>query len=360
MANIKLVEDLSNAFGPSGFEEDVVEVVKKNMQEFSLESDAMHNVFAKLQNNTGKKPVVMLDAHLDEVGFMVQAVQENGLLSMVMLGGFHMTNIPAHSVIVRTQDGRKYKGITTSKPVHFLTAAEKADNTLEIEKVFIDVGASSREEIIRDFGIEAGDPVMLDTQFEYHEENGICYGKAFDNRLGCACIVETMKGLAQENNLNVDVVGAFAAQEEVGVRGATVTAQVVEPDFAIVFEGSPADDTFFSPNLAQGALKKGVQIRHLDIGYIANPSFIRYAKGIADEKGITYQSAVRRGGSTDASKISLTGKAVPCLVLGIPTRYAHSHYNFCAEFDIDATVQLAIETIKNLTPQAMDTILHKN
>lgn len=360
MVDLKLIEELSNAFGPSGFEEDIVRLLGNHCKEFDVTNDAMHNVYAKLKGNTGKKPVIMLDAHSDELGFMVQAIQDNGMLSIIMLGGFHMTNIPAHSVFVRTQDGRKHRGITTSKPVHFLTQAERSDNTLEIEKIFVDVGASSREEVCNEYGIQVGDPIMLDVIFEYHEKNGVCYGKAFDNRLGCACVVETLKALKNETDLAVDVVGAFASQEEVGVRGATVTSQQVQPDFAIVFEGSPADDTFFSPNLAQGAMKKGTQIRHLDSGHITNAEFIRYAKKVADEKSIQYQSAVRRGGSTNAAKISLTGQAVPCLVLGIPTRYVHTHYNFCAVQDIEATVQLAVEAIKNMNQATMDAIQYKN
>ena len=211
----------------------------------------------------------MLDAHTDECGFMVQNVEDNGLLSIITLGGFHMTSLPAHSVIVRNSKGEKIKGIITSKPVHFLTAAQKADNSLTIEELKVDVGASSRQEIEEDYGIHVGDPIMPDVTFSYDEKHGICSGKAFDNRLGCVCIIETMKALMKETeSLAVDVVGAFASQEEVGMRGATVTAQQVKPDLAIVFEGSPADDFYYRTGVAQGCLKKGVQIRHMDNSYV--------------------------------------------------------------------------------------------
>lgn len=383
MADLKILEDLSNAFGPSGFEEEVVRTIKKYSGGMAVRNDAMHNVYMTMGtgdsaqnitnnpinsptvlpavNSADKRPVLMLDAHLDECGFMIQSIQENGLMSIVTLGGFHLTSLPAHSVIVRTEDGRKYRGITTSKPVHFLTAEQKADNSLKIEEILIDVGACSREEVLRDYGIRPGDPAVPDVTYEYHEKNGVCFGKAFDNRLGCLCIIETMKALlAEEEKLAVRVEGAFAAQEEVGTRGAAVTAQQVKPDLAIVFEGSPADDSWFRPGLAQGAMRSGVQIRHLDNSYVSNPEFIRYAHKIGDAHGILYQDAVRRGGSTDAGKISLTGQAVPVLVLGIPSRYVHSHYNFCAKEDIEATVNMAVEVVRGLNTECLERIFRQN
>lgn len=365
--DLKTVEDLTNAFGPSGFEEEVVSAIKKHSEGLFLRNDAMHNVYAYLSEEELKnseerlrsgRPVFMLDAHSDEVGFMVQNIEENGLLDIICLGGIHNTNIPAHSVIVRTETGKKIRGITTSKPIHFLTAAQRADDSLEIESIRIDVGASSRQEVMEDYGISVGDPVMPDVKFEYDEEHGICYGKAFDNRLGCVSILETMKRLIGEK-LCVDVVGAFASQEEVGTRGAKVTAQEVLPDLAIVFEGSPADDFYFRAGIAQCSLKAGTQIRHMDSSYVSSPAFMKYAHEIGKKYGIKYQDAVRRGGGTDAGVISLTGKAVPTLVLGIPSRYVHTHYNFCAAEDIEATVSMAAEVIKNLDEERINALLHK-
>ena len=223
------------------------------------------------------------------------------------------------------------------------------------------MGACSREEVLTVYGIRPGDPVVPDVTYEYHEENGICFGKAFDNRLGCFCIIETMKALmAEEERLAARVVGAFAAQEEVGTRGATVTAQQVKPDLAIVFEGSPADDPYVQLGTAQGVMRGGVQIRHLDNSYVSNPEFIRYAHETGKKFGIPYQDAVRRGGSTNAGKISLTGQAVPVLVLGIPSRYVHSHYNFCAKSDIEAAVSMAVEVIRGLNAETVKRIFRQD
>lgn len=355
MDRIKAIEELSNAFGPSGFEDDVVEVIKKHSTGFDVEVDPMNNVYSSLKGNSGDRPVVMLDSHSDEVGFMVQAITAKGLLSFLPLGGWVVTDIPAHPVVIRNRKGQLIKGITTSRPPHFINEAQR-DKKLVLDDIYVDIGATSRAEVINVFGIEPGDPIAPDVSFNYNEQTGVMRGKCFDNRMGCLCIIEVMDRLKGEK-LNVDVVGAFAAQEEVGTRGAEVTARNVKPDLAIVFEGSPADDIYYDEFTAQGCLKKGTQIRHMDRSMVSNPRFIGYAKDLAKEKGIAYQSAVRAQGGTNAGKIHLSNKGVPTLVLGIPVRYAHTHYGYSAVVDVDATVDLAVEVIKSLTDEKVKELL---
>ena len=347
--DIQMFGRISDAFGPSGFEEEVIRTIAGYCRNYELENDAMNNLYARMPGARADRPVIQLDAHTDECGFMVQTIHDNGCLGIIMLGGFALTNLPAHTVIIRTRKGKLVRGIITSKPVHFMNAAERASQNLDIESTYVDVGATSRKEAEEVFGISIGDPMMPEVSFSYDAEHGICFGKAFDNRAGCACIVDTMGKLYEEREaLAVNVVGAFAAQEEVGMRGATVTAQVVKPDMAIVFEGSPSDDFYFSATQAQGRMKNGVQIRRMDNSYVSNPAFMEYAIELAEKHGIRYQETVRRGGSTNAGKISLTGKAVPVLVLGVPSRYVHSHYNFCAKEDLEAATELAAQVILNL------------
>lgn len=346
MANIKAIEELSNAFGPSGFEDDVVKVIGKYSPGLRIESDSMNNVYARLNGNRGNRFTIMLDCHSDEVGFMVQSITNKGLIKFLPLGGWIASNVPAHTVIIKNSRGEYIRGITTSRPPHFMNEAER-EKKLTLEDIYIDVGAVSREEVINDFAIEPGNPVVPDVTFEYNKKNGILFGKAFDNRMGCLCVLEVMQRLKDEN-LDLDVVGAYAAQEEVGTRGVEVTARAVGPDLAIVFEGSPADDLYYDEYTAQGCLKKGSQIRHRDSSMVSNPYFIEFAKTIAKAKNIPFQSAVRAQGGTNGGKIHVSNRGVPTLVLGIPVRYAHTHYCYSAELDIDATVDLAAEIIKNL------------
>lgn len=364
--DIEMFGRISDAFGPSGFEEDVVRAVAGYCGKYKVENDAMHNLYVRMPENAGSggaggKPVVQLDAHLDECGFMVQCIHDNGCLGILMLGGFHITNLPAHTVIIKTRAGKLVKGIIMSKPLHFMNEKERAAQDLSIEHLYVDIGATSRREVEEEFGVSMGDPMVPDVAFSYDEAHGLCFGKAFDNRAGCACIVDTMnKVYDSRSRLAVEVVGAFAAQEEVGMRGATVTSQIVKPDLAILFEGSPSDDFFFSATQAQGRMKGGVQIRRMDNSYISNPVFMEYAMELARKAGIPFQETVRRGGSTNAGKISLTGKAVPVLVLGVPSRYVHTHYNFCAKDDLEAATELASMVIKGLDPERLRHILRQD
>lgn len=344
---LNLIRELTDAFGPSGFEEDVVRVIHRYSGPFKFNVDAMNNVYLSLKSNNGKKPVLMLDAHTDEVGFMVQSIHANGLISIATLGGWVMSNIPAHTVNIKTQSGKLVRGIVASKPPHFMSDAEK-NAPLQIENLMIDVGCSTRDEVVINLGIQVGDPIAPEVNFDYNEVTGVIYGKAFDNRLGTAAVIETMRQLAKIDDLPYDVIGALASQEEVGTRGAMVTSQIVKPDIAIVFEGSPADDLYFDSHTAQCVMKKGTQIRHMDSSYVSHRRLIDSAKAIANAEGIAFQSAVRRKGGTNAGRIHTQNKAVPVLVLGIPSRYVHTHYNYAAMDDFQATVNLAIAIAKKI------------
>ena len=342
---LQMIAAISNANGVSGFEDDVVsEILPYAEQVGETKVDRMRNVFIRRKENTGSRPVVQLDAHSDEVGFMVQAVCPNGTLRIIPIGGWVNHNIPAHKVWVRNRYGKYIPGLTASKPPHFMTEQERKA-PLDIKDITVDVGAVSREEAIEVYGIRIGEPVAPDVTFTYSEETDLMVGKSFDCRLGCAAILKTMHELAGEE-LAVDVVGACASQEEVGVRGATVTAQVIQPDLAIVFEGCPADDTCVEPYMVQTAIKRGPMLRHIDARMITNPRYQRYALDLAEKLGIPVQDAVRAAGSTNGAAIHLTGRGVPVIVIGVPVRYAHTHYGVSAYADFDNAVKLACEILK--------------
>lgn len=342
---LQMIAAISNANGVSGFEDDVVsEILPYAEQVGETKVDRMRNVFIRRKENTGSQPVVQLDAHSDEVGFMVQAICPNGTLRIIPIGGWVSHNIPAHKVWVRNRYGKYIPGLTASKPPHFMTEQERKA-PLDIKDITVDVGAVSREEAIEVYGIRIGEPVAPDVTFTYAEDTDLMVGKSFDCRLGCAAILKTMHELAGQE-LAVDIVGACASQEEVGVRGATVTAQVIQPDLAIVFEGCPADDTCVEPYMVQTAIKRGPMLRHIDARMITNPRYQRYALDLAEKLGIPVQDAVRAAGSTNGAAIHLTGRGVPVIVIGVPVRYAHTHYGVSAYADFDNAVKLACEILK--------------
>ena len=342
---LQMIAAISNANGVSGFEDDVVAAILPYAEQVGeTKVDRMRNVFIRRKENTGSRPVVQLDAHSDEVGFMVQAICPNGTLRIIPIGGWVSHNIPAHQVWVRNRYGKYIPGLTASKPPHFMTEQERKA-PLDIKDITVDVGAVSREEAIEVYGIRIGEPVAPDVTFTYAEDTDLMVGKSFDCRLGCAAILKTMHELAGQE-LAVDIVGACASQEEVGVRGATVTAQVIQPDLAIVFEGCPADDTCVEPYMVQTAIKRGPMLRHIDARMITNPRYQRYALDLAEKLGIPVQDAVRAAGSTNGAAIHLTGRGVPVIVIGVPVRYAHTHYGVSAYADFDNAVKLACEILK--------------
>ena len=344
---LKLIKALSEAYGPSGFEKPVNKVIKDYLKDvFRLEEDAMGNmiIYSKAYNPDFK--TLMIDGHSDEVGFMVQSIDGNGLIKFLPLGGWFSQNVSAHKVKVQTSKGNFISGIVTSKPPHFMTAAEKG-KIQEISDMRIDVGSTSYEETTSVYGIEPGACIVPDVDFEYIKETDIMIGKAFDNRLGCALVLETMEAL-EGMDLKLNVVGAISTQEEVGTRGVQINARKIKPNFGIVFEGTPADDPYRNTYESQGALKKGPQIRHRDNSMIASPDFIKFSKTLAKEMNMSYQSAVRAGGGTDGGNLHLAHEGVPTIVLGVPVRYAHTHYGISAYEDYVHTLQWAVEIIKSM------------
>ncbi|MCP5452786.1 MAG: M42 family peptidase [Spirochaetaceae bacterium] len=342
-----LIERLSNAPGAPGFEDDVLAVLRDAAGPASaVTEDSVRNLYIRGEGLGGNGPVVMLDAHTDEVAFMVQAIKPNGTLRFVPLGGWVPNTVPAHRVLVRDADGRYIPGVIASKPPHFMTEAEKA-KPLDIEDMAIDVGATSKAEAEDVFRVRIGEPVVPDADFRYDAGRDLMTGKAFDCRLGCAAVIETMRR-ASGLPLRVGVVGALASQEEVGMRGAGVTARAVNPAAAIVFEGCPADDTFADDYMVQTALKRGPMLRFIDRMMITNPRFQRFALDLGAELGIPVQASVRSGGATDGGPIHLSGPGVPVIVIGLPVRYIHTHYGIASYADFDNAVRLALAVLSRL------------
>ena len=353
MQPIQLIQALSNASGVSGFEDEVLTVARDYFKDdYTLEEDHIRNLFIRKASSDPKKPVVMLDAHSDEVGFMIQAINANGTLRFLPLGGWNPQSVSAHAVRIKNCDGDWVKGIIASKPTHFLTAEEQKSGA-SIASMSIDIGAINRDEAVEQFGIKLGAPVVPDVAFRYDETNDRMFGKAFDDRLGCAALLQVMKNQVNEQ-LNVDLAGALSSQEELGLRGARISVRKINPDVAIVLEGTPADDTFNSPDFIQAGITRGPQIRHMDSSILSNPRFVRFAIDIARDHGIPFQEAVRSSGGTNAGVITLHHKSVPTITLGIPVRYIHSHHGIAVLEDFKGAVQWCTQIITHLTREIIE------
>lgn len=301
----------------------------------------------KVGEHKADKPTIVFDAHSDEVGFIVQAIKPNGTLRFLPLGGWVSNTVPAHRVRIKTANGSEIPGIIASKPPHFMTDAERKE-VQTIDDMVIDVGCTSAKEVVEKLNIAIGDPVIPDVTFEYLEATDVMMGKAFDCRIGCACLLETLKELSEKDS-EFNLIGTMTAQEEVGERGATVAMNNLQPDLAIVFEGCPADDTFSEEYMIQSGLKRAPMLRNFDVSMITNPRFQRFAKETAEKYGLPMQSSVRKGGGTNGAIINLTNKGVPAIVIGVPVRYAHTHYGYVAYEDYQAAKQLAVAIVSDLT-----------
>jgi endoglucanase len=340
----ELLRKLTLAAGPPGAEGPVRAIVREALKGVGkIECDRLGSIICEKQGKA-PRPRIQLDSHLDEVGFMVQSVGEDGMLGFVALGGWWEHVLLAQRVDVITDRG-PVPGVIGAKPVHFLSSEEKRSLT-SIEKMFIDIGAGSREEA-SGLGVRVGDPVSPHSEFLPFKNPRVLSSKAFDNRVGVGLMIESLRLLGSDHPNTVCGVGAV--QEEVGCRGAGTAASVIDPDVALILEGSPADDL---PGGAggqrQSILGKGPQLRYFDPTAISNRSFARLVEEVARAEGIPLQIAVRRGGGTDAKSIGVHGRGVPTVVLAVPARYIHSHVSLIHLDDYEAARRLVVAVLRRL------------
>ncbi len=352
---LEMLQDLSNAPGAPGFEDAVVEVARAYAEPIGeMKEDFLRNLYIYRKENHGDRPVVMLDAHSDEVGLVIHSIKPNGTLRFLMLGSWNRQSLIGTRVLVRNALGRYIPGIIAAKPVHFMSDAEKRNAGLpDISDMVIDVGAISYADAVKRFHVRMGEPVVPDTRFYYDEEHDLMFGRGFDCRVGCAALIEALRRL-EGKELPCDVVGVLSTQEEMGPRNSKVTVHRVRPDIAIILEGCPADDTFTEPYAIQSALKRGPMFRHLDVKAICAPRYQRWALDLAAKKGIPVQESVRQGGGTNAASLQETLTGAPAIVCGIPVRYAHSPNCISTYYDFEKAVEMVIALLENITPEMIE------
>lgn len=345
MKGEKLLRHLTEAHAVPGFEGEVREVFRKELGEIGkLSTDRNGSVLCELP---GKGPRVLLAGHMDEVGFRVQSVHPGGFVNLVPLGGWWTHVLMGQRLQVLTRSGHKVLGVVGSKPPHFLSEEERKQ-VMSLDNMYLDLGATSAGEVV-EWGVRVGDPVAPVAEFTELARKGRFLAKAFDNRVGMAGTIEAGGILAGGKRSN-QILLAGTVQEEVGLRGAQTLAAMAKPDVAVILEGTPADDTpGFMVETSQGIMGKGVQIRLHDPSAIMNPRLVELAVALAEKEEIPHQVAVRAGGGTDAGRVHLAGEGVPCVVLGVPARYIHSHQSMIEMGDYKAMVKLAVALVKKLT-----------
>lgn len=341
---IELLSKLAMAHGTSGREGAVRRIFREELG--SAETDRLGNVFFEAKGKA-PHPRIMVSGHMDEVGFVVQAITKSGLIRFLPVGGWWSHALLAQRVRILTRGGTEILGVIGAKPPHFLSDAER-EKLIKIEDMVIDVGAVSSEDVRDRFGIGLGDPIVPESPFTPMHNPDFLLCKAFDNRVGMAVTIHTLKLLRHMDHPNT-VVGAGTVQEEFGVRGAQTIGASARPDAAIVLEGTPADDFPGVPEEErQGAIGRGVQIRVQDPSAILDPAFVAHALAVAESEGIPHQVAVRKSGATDARAIQIHGQGVPTVVLGVPARYIHTHNSIIHLDDYLSALRLVLALLKSL------------
>lgn len=347
---ISLLQELTEAHAVPGHEDEVRAIFVDELGDCGeLSTDRSGCVFCELE---GEGPRVLLAGHMDEVGFLVQNITSDGFVQFLPVGGWWEHSLLSQRVEIRTRGGEKIMGVVASKPPHFLPEAQRRQ-VMTIDQMFIDVGATSRHEVEREFGISLGDPIAPWSPFTSMQREDWYMAKAFDNRVGMAGAIQAGQMLADSSRPN-RIILAGTVQEEVGLRGAKTAAVHSRPDVAVILEGPPADDTpGFSRADSQGRLGGGVQIRLFDPSAIMNPRLAELAIRTAKEEGIPHQVTVRRSGGTDAGSFHLSQSGVPCVVLGVPARYIHSHNAVIDVNDYLHMVALASALVRRLDEETV-------
>ena len=351
MFNKELLEKCSNAAGVSGFEDDIRAVIAAELEGCGIITYSRNGNLICEKPGPAGSPTIALIAHMDEIGFMVQGVTDDGFLLLVPLGGWWNHTLPSQRVTVITREGKHIPGQIGTKPPHLLPESQRKQ-VMPDDALFVDVGASSKEEV-EALGIRLGCCVMPDVQLQPLAVEHRWMGKAFDNRAGVYTMIRTMQAI-KDMDLPCTVRAIATVQEEVGTRGARALQDEFVPDYALILEGPPADDTFGQSGICrQGVLGKGVQIRLFDPTNITPPAFADFIMDTAAKHGIAHQATVRRTGGTDAAASYPHWHGTPAIVFGVPTRYIHSHNGIIDDRDLTAAVNLTVTVIQEITEYGM-------
>jgi endoglucanase len=339
MINIPLLKSVCEIAGAPGFEQRVrnfvIDEIKDHVDEYNV--DNLGNIYAIKRGKSDKK--VMIGAHLDEIGFIVTHIDDNGFLRFHTLGGFDPKTLTAQRVIVH---GKKdLIGVMGSKPIHIMEPEERG-KPVKIKDYFIDLGMS-RAEVLK--YIEVGNPITRDRELI---EMGDCVNcKSIDNRVSVFILIEALKRM---KHLPFDVYGVFTVQEEIGIRGASVAAHNINPDFGFGLDTTIAYDVpGAQPEEMVTQLGKGVGIKVMDSSTVCDYRMVKYMKEIAQKHNITWQPEILPAGGTDTAGIQRMGKhGAIAGAVSIPTRHIHQVIEMASKEDIKLATDLLVNCVQEL------------
>ncbi|RDW16393.1 peptidase M28 [Oceanobacillus arenosus] len=350
---LDLFKNLTELQGASGNEHLVRTFMKEELTKYADEviQDNLGGIFGVKH---GDGPKVMVAGHMDEVGFMVSQITENGMIRFQPLGGWWNQVLLAQRVQIMTTNGPVI-GVIGSIPPHLLTDAQRG-KPMEIKNMLIDIGADDQEDV-KKIGVRPGDSIVPVTPFQPMANRKKILAKAWDNRYGCGLSIELLKELQGEKLPNQLYSGA-TVQEEVGLRGAQVATNMIKPDIAYVLDASPANDAS-GDKTAFGQLGKGALLRIFDRTMITHKGMREFVLDTAESNNIPYQYFISQGG-TDGGKIHLSGDGVPTAVIGICSRYIHTAASIIHIDDYAAAKELLVKLVKETDKNTVDHIINAN
>lgn len=349
MEEIKLEQliALSEVCGISGFEGPVKALLKERLAGIAQVSyDKLGSIIFTSKSEETDAPKIMLASHMDEVGFLVKYITKEGFLQFYPIGGWFDQVLLSQRVILHGKKG-DITGVIGSKPPHLMDQEERKQPVLK-KAMYIDIGASSEAEA-RELGVYEGCPVTPDVKVAFlGNKREILAGKAWDNRIGCAIMADVMENIAAKVHPNT-VYGVGTVQEEVGLRGAQTSANLLKPDIAFVLDTCAAGGTpGVTDDIAPAKMGKGIGITLFDGGILCNTALKELALETAATEKIPVQVAYGEGGTTDGARIHLSGAGVLTMVFSVPTRYIHSHQSVIDVNDYLSAVKLITALVEKI------------
>ncbi|QHS23063.1 M42 family metallopeptidase [Virgibacillus sp. MSP4-1] len=349
---LELFRTLTELPAAPGNEHQVRKFMRQELGKYSDEviQDNLGGVFGVKK---GKGPKVMVAGHMDEVGFMVTQITKNGMLRFQTLGGWWSQVLLAQRVEVITENG-PVTGVIGSTPPHNLTP-EQRKKPMDVKDMLIDIGADDEEDAKR-IGIKPGQQIVPVSPFTPMANEKKILAKAWDNRYGCGLSIELLKALQNEELPNELYSGA-TVQEEVGLRGSKVSANMINPDLFFALDASPAND-MSGDDSKFGHIGKGALLRIYDRSMITLPGMKDFILDTAETNNIPYQYFVSNGG-TDAGSVHLSNSGIPSAVIGVCSRYIHTHSSILHVDDYAAAKELITKLVKSADQNTVDTIRNK-
>ncbi|HZK34433.1 MAG TPA: M42 family metallopeptidase [Bacillota bacterium] len=327
---VELLKRLTQAAGVSGNENEVREIILGLVGPISDDSyvDRMGNVIAiKKGTNRGKK--VMVAAHMDEIGFIISGISDKGMLKFLPIGGIDQRILVSKRVLIGKD---RVPGVIGVKAIH-LQEGQERNTVIKQRQMYIDIGANSKEEASR--AVKIGDYAVFDSNFLLFGDNKV-KAKALDDRIGCSILLELLK-----DRYDFDLYACFTVQEEVGLRGAGVAAYHIEPDMALVVEGTTcADIPDVEDHLETTRLGRGPAISFMDYSSVANKGLFKEMVKTAEQNSIPYQLKENIAGGNDAGRIQLSRAGIPTIAVSVPCRYIHSPSSVMDLNDFNNTLEL--------------------